>query len=62
MAKFLLSGHLYHSEGSPAVNQWPQEVNVDEFSIFVPKAGQLEIQIVQEQLVTNYHLTPLRLS
>ena len=54
--------HLYQFQGSQAVGQWPQEVDVDVFAKFGPKAGQLGIQIEEEQMAPNYHSNTLRLS
>lgn len=47
---FFLSVHFYLSEGSQAADQQQQGVDVDGFAIFGPKAGQLEIQVEEEQL------------
>lgn len=60
--KFLLSEHLYEFEGSQVADQWLQAVDEDGFVKFEPKAGRLGIQIQEEQLALNHHLTPLRLS
>lgn len=59
---FPLSVHLYPSEDSQAADQQLQGVDVDGFAIFGPKAGQLEIQVEEEQLEPTHHLNSLMLS
>lgn len=53
--KFLLSWHLDPFEGSPAADQWPQEVDGDGFEVSVIETDLLEIQTVAEQLLLDCH-------
>lgn len=53
---FPLPLHLYLSEGSQAADQLLQGVDEDGFVIFGTKAGQLEIQVEEEQLEPTHHL------